>query len=225
MAPVPTPRLATREILFERFESTATSSGPSACRTLCLPLARFSFIAAHFIEGGSIMRIQWKEPALALILGVALTPGLARGHPGHVVPLDDLIRNAGAIVEGRVQSVESAWNAEATQIHTTVTLEVRRSHKGPPEPDRLQIRMLGGTVGDVTLAVIGQPSFDAGESVFLFLSPLWERGTYPLVGGEHGKFTVATDPRTRREVLIRGEMEILKSDALGRVRRLTAALE
>lgn len=163
---------------------------------------------------------RYAIPLLAWIAMLAHAPTVL-AHPGHNLPVDELTRNAGMILEGRVATVASTWNAQRTQIYTTVTVDVQRYHKGNG-PAQLTFRLLGGVVGDETLAILGQAAFGRGEDVFLFMDPRWQDGVYPVVGGEHGKFTVMLDRTRGREYLFNRDADVTKADALGLIRRLNA---
>ncbi|MBK8098549.1 MAG: hypothetical protein IPK26_15675 [Planctomycetes bacterium] len=101
--------------------------------------------------------------------------------------LDTLIRRSGVILEGTVGAVRSEWNATRTQIHTHVSLRLVNVLKGELPQPTLELRLLGGTVGNITMAVIGQPTFGPGENVLLFLRPDYVQGEFPVVALEHGK--------------------------------------
>jgi hypothetical protein len=73
-----------------------------------------------------------------------------------------------AIVIGRVDAALSAWEPNG-EIYTYVHLDVSDVLKGRLAPGRLTLKQLGGTVGDTTLTVAGQPAFSPGEEVLLFL--------------------------------------------------------
>lgn len=109
------------------------------------------------------------------------------------VSVDQLTRNAAVIFEGEVASVRSEWNADRTRIYTTVTIRVGQFHKGNLARDVVDVRFAGGTVGEITMAIVGQPSFVADERVFLFLKPNFEQRDTPIVGDEIGKLRVTTD--------------------------------
>lgn len=126
----------------------------------------------------------------------------AFGHDLKPIPVEKLARVAGVILEGRVASVESSWNDEQTRIYTTVTIEVSAYHKGgDPQEATFEFRMLGGTVGDTTLAILHQPRFRVDEQVFLFLNAQHVLGELPLVGGERGKFLMRVDEDTQEETI------------------------
>jgi hypothetical protein len=158
---------------------------------------------------------------------VAALAGIAPAADAHApenIPLNDLARSAGVIVEGHVRSVQSAWNDAHTQIYTTVTLQVASYYKGGDGGSQLAIRMLGGTVGDVTLAVLEQPRFTPEEDVVVFLSPQYAQGVFPVVAGDEGKFTETLDPLTRRLQLVSSGLVVPKSEMTDKVARMNAGL-
>ncbi|MGH2399756.1 MAG: hypothetical protein ACRDF6_07905 [bacterium] len=161
--------------------------------------------------------------ALAVFVSLLSMPAIeAQAHPGHSVPLDELIRGAGVIFEGRVAEVRSEWNTDRTQIHTTVAIRVSDYLKGGAGAQEIRLRMLGGTVGEITQAIMGQPAFTRDEQVLLFLSPDWEQGRFPVVFGEHGKFVTTRDPRSGRELVKRPGQNLFKTDLSALIRRMNA---
>jgi hypothetical protein len=151
--------------------------------------------------------------------------GSALAHQAERLSVETLARSAAVVAEGRVMKVSSAWNAAGTQIHTTVTLGVSRYYKGDAGRPTLEITYLGGTVGDITFAVLGQPTFAVGEETFVFLAPGFAAGEFPLVGGELGKFSVSTDPATRTASLVTAGQALRKSAVVDTIERLLAPLQ
>lgn len=131
--------------------------------------------------------------SLSVVLSILLGAATA---VAQVPDLDALIRRSGMIVEGSVVAVRSEWDASRTQIHTHVSLRVLALHKGELTQPKLDLRLLGGTVGNITMAVIGQPTFTPGESVLLFLRPDYAQGEFPIVALEHGKLAAAAGSDT-----------------------------
>jgi hypothetical protein len=126
-----------------------------------------------------------------------------------------LARSASVIVEGNITAKRSAWDADHHKIYTTVSLQVTQVHKGTAAAGPMQIRFLGGTVDDITLAIVEQPGFALGERVFLYLLPNYGVRDFPTVGQALGKFSVEVDPATGREVLV-GEMGRFERDTVVR---------
>jgi hypothetical protein len=85
-------------------------------------------------------------------------------------------------------------------IFTWVEFQTEEVLKGTAGPS-VTLQFLGGTVGDVTLAVTGVPRFRAGDRVILFVE---KNGTQfcPLVGVFHGKFGLRKDETTNRDLVI-----------------------
>lgn len=82
--------------------------------------------------------------------------------------LGELSREAGAIVRGRVVSVDSHWTDDRRGVETRVTLDVESSLKGSLG-DTVTFRVPGGRVGRVRSIVIGAPQFTLDERVIVFL--------------------------------------------------------
>jgi len=156
----------------------------------------------------------------AAVVALLLSPARSTAHHPEGLTLDQLTRRASVVVEGQVTAVNSAWNAAATQIHTTVTLRVGSYYKGDLRRNVLQIRMLGGTVGNMTMAVLGQPTFALNEQVTLFLKPNFEERDVPFVGASEGKFRVARDPVTGQDFLANGHLRVSKVNAVETIERI-----
>jgi len=169
------------------------------------------------------MRTRWTVLVPAILLAAF---GAVEAHQRHeAVTVDQLTRSALTIVEGEVDAVSSRWDAAHTQIHTTVRIFVHEYHKGGDGREVVEFRFLGGTVFDETLAVIGQPAFEVGEHVLLFLTPQWEAADAPVVEMEHGKLTFR-EVEPGREALISGAGEHYEKDAvLERIREINAGRE
>ena len=103
-----------------------------------------------------------------------------------------LLTQSDTIVFSEVLERESRWERRNTRnvIVTEVTVRVIDVLKGRADAIR-RLRILGGTVGDVTQYVPGAPLFLVGDRDVLFLK---DRGNAisPLVGVFHGRFRVVT---------------------------------
>lgn len=109
---------------------------------------------------------------------------------------DALVRNASRIIEGTVQSVRCAWNAEHNQIQSFVEISVAAAYKGEMPPNNiLSLTLVGGRVGDDVMEIVGAPVFTQGEVVILFLDRN-PSALVPIVGLYQGKLTVTTDAKT-----------------------------
>ncbi len=122
-----------------------------------------------------------------------------------VIPVtdDEMVRRASHIIEGVVKRVESKWNADKSQIHTFIDIDLVKQIKGEFAKDQveIQLRVLGGTVGDITMVIVDAPSFDLNEKVLLFLRPNFDHWLFPVVGFNQGKLRIETDPKTAKEII------------------------
>lgn len=119
---------------------------------------------------------------------------------------DALARSSAAAVQGRVVEVTPAWDADAGNIYTYVTLEVQRSWGLDGAPATVIVKQLGGVVSDTALVVGGQARFALGEDVLVFLDVRPRDGTLSVAGLEQGKWllTSGSDPATAFSREMRG---------------------
>lgn len=161
----------------------------------------------------ALIRFVVTVGTLALVSSAALA-----ARPGDL-SIDQLTRNAGAIVEGQVTAVRSDWTSNHTQIYTTVTLQVSQVLKGSISGSHMDLRLLGGTVDDITMMIVDQPAFEVNERVFLFLRPNYEVRDIPLVGQSAGKFRVEVDANGA-DVLHNDGMTVSKNDGVRIIRAI-----
>jgi hypothetical protein len=125
---------------------------------------------------------------LTLFLAFSLQAG--RGNATVLAPADlvDLTRDSGAIIRGRIATVNSRWTEDRRAVETLVTVDVESSLKGPFDKTA-QFLVPGGTLGRYRSVVVGAPQFEVGQRVIVFLA--WQGPRYPhLVGFSQGVFRV-----------------------------------
>jgi hypothetical protein len=83
---------------------------------------------------------------------------------------EELVVDSRVILTGRVRSYESAWDEAGSTIWTYVTVEVERVLKGNLDSKVVVLKQMGGEVGLVGMEVFGQPQFEPGGEVLLFLN-------------------------------------------------------
>lgn len=108
--------------------------------------------------------------------------------------IEDLCDHAEAVVIAEVTTVEALWTAEPT-IETVVDLAVTRSIVGGVG-QALQLRLPGGTVGEVTLAVEDTPALRTDHRYALFLTPR-NGSSWTVFGGEQGAIDLQFDVQTQ----------------------------
>lgn len=109
-------------------------------------------------------RSRFLLPVLLLALAVpaSATTLVRRG-------LEALTADNDAVVHARVLEVHSYWNADRTLIFTDVRAKAIESLKGDAS-EEVVVTLLGGTVGETTLLVIGAPQLAPGAEYVLFLA-------------------------------------------------------
>jgi hypothetical protein len=120
---------------------------------------------------------------------------------------EQLVQQAELIFQGTVTDVKSVSEGEGAQRHisTYVTFQVEDIVKGNPGKS-YTIRMLGGTVGDLTMEITDTPKFHKGDREVLFVEHNYDQFV-PLVGINHGHFRVQRDDASGRDILLNGEGE------------------
>lgn len=129
-----------------------------------MPLARPS--------GGPIARRLVAISALALIGSLLSLLAAPSAHASLILALDTptMVQRADHIVVADVLSVTAAWDANHERIFTTVDLAVVDTWKGPVTAGQhIKVVQPGGTVGDMSMVVIGMSRFAAGERALVFL--------------------------------------------------------
>ena len=127
-----------------------------------------------------------------LLLTFCTLATLSPARATTVIPptFDELVGRAELIFQGTVAKVTSHWTGEGAQRHivTYVTLTVDEAIKGDAGAT-YTLRLLGGTVGDMTMEVTDAPKFVIGDRDILFVE---NNGTQfvPLVGINHGRFRI-----------------------------------
>jgi hypothetical protein len=100
----------------------------------------------------------------------------------------ELVTQADAIVQGRVISQKSLWDATGRVIVTESVIRVQNVLNGQA-PTTVTIRVAGGEVGDFAVDAIGFPKFRDREKVVLFLRDNGD-GTSRVLGYQQGHFEV-----------------------------------
>lgn len=101
--------------------------------------------------------------------------------------LDDLVRKAQSIVQGKVRGSRTHWSSNGKTILTTYTIDVEETIKGY-SARTVELTTVGGKIGDLTLFVSGMPAFQKGEDAVVFIEKSGVFST--VVGLSQGKFSI-----------------------------------
>lgn len=111
---------------------------------------------------------RWLCGALAAALAGTAAPAAASTLMR--TGLEELVATNATVVVAEVVDASSYWNAEGTLILTDVRVAPVEVLKGIPAEEELTVTVMGGTVGDLTVQVLGGAELVPGRSYVLFLN-------------------------------------------------------
>lgn len=114
----------------------------------------------------------------------------------EAVDLKKLTNNSDIIITGKVTKQTSNWNEDKSRIYTMATVQVNDYIKGIGNGNTINIKYLGGEVGEVGELYSHMPRFEDNEEVLVFLKKDVNNTDYKVSNGENGKISLITDPRT-----------------------------
>jgi hypothetical protein len=137
----------------------------------------------------------------AVLIAVLLAAIFCQATTLERMSLAKMTQTAPLIIRARCLANSTAW--DAGEIWTFTTFAIEETWKGalPGAAAQITVRLLGGSVGNLTSTVSGVPRFHPGEEVVLFLEPT-PRGDFSIVSWVQGTFRVRRDPRTGEEIAI-----------------------
>jgi len=129
-----------------------------------------------------------------LILVLTSLLPFSTGHGASVlqITMDEMLIESELVFEGWVLSVESKQTGPK-RIHTFVTCEIKEIIKGEYPEKTITLRFLGGTVGNLTMAVSDLQVPRDGERGIYFVESLDRNQVHPLYGWGQGHFTIVAD--------------------------------
>ena len=140
-------------------------------------------------------KLEWLVPAFAaaVLAGASLWGASAEATVMVELTLEDMARDAVAIVHGRVIRTGGHLGIRegSAEPYTVTTLDVIEWIKGPGG-DRVELREIGGELGGGRggMAIDGVPNYTAGEEVVVFLEDDPDADFYRTYGMVQGKFVV-----------------------------------
>ncbi|MDY0222921.1 MAG: hypothetical protein RBR67_17460 [Desulfobacterium sp.] len=128
------------------------------------------------------------------------------------VTMDEMLLECQFVFEGRVLSLESE-ESSPKRIHTYVTFEIIDTIKGEYPCETITLSFLGGTVGDVTMAVSDMKVPQVGERGIYFVESLERSQVHPLYGWNQGHFLVQPDDTGMERIMTNNEQPV--TDVMG----------
>jgi len=125
------------------------------------------------------------------------------------ISMDQMLRACEFVFQGRVTAIEVRQN-EQRRIHSYVTFAIEEVIKGQYSGDQITLSFLGGTVGDVTMAVSDMQLPERGERGVYFVESLKRAQVNPLYGWSQGHFLVERDEAGDDRVMTSGRQPVLQ---------------
>jgi hypothetical protein len=137
----------------------------------------------------------------AVLIAVLVAATFCQATTLERMSLAKMAQTAPLIIRARCLANSTAW--DAGEIWTFTNFAIEETWKGAPPgaAAHITVRLLGGSVGNLTSTVSGVPRFHPGEEVILFLEPT-PRGDFSIVSWVQGTFRIRRDPRTGEEIAI-----------------------
>ena len=129
------------------------------------------------VWAAALAALVWSAPAGATVL--------------VEVPLEDMVRDADAIIHGVVErtGTQMLVSNDTLEPNTVSVIRVRSWLKGTGG-EAVRIREIGGVWQGGGLRIDGTPRYAPGEEVIVFLERRPEDGSYRTYGMVQGKFVV-----------------------------------
>ncbi len=127
--------------------------------------------------------------------------------------LAQMARAAKLIVRARCVANSIVW--DEGEIWTRTTFDVEESWGGPPGARQIAVRLLGGSLGNITSRVSGIPRFQPGEDAVLFLEPS-RNGDFAIVSWQQGTFRIRQNPAIGAEIVVQDTASVLAYDPVSR---------
>lgn len=104
------------------------------------------------------------------------------------ISIEELVKGSEVIVQGEVKKI--SYKMETDHIYTYVEVRISRAMKGD-FPEEVTLRIKGGKIGNIVEKVSGNPSFEIGERVILFLRKV--NGFFAPYGMALGSFKIVRE--------------------------------
>ena len=149
------------------------------------------------------MTKRWRNIRIVLSLAAVLAGAAVSGSATTLERMSVAKMTVAAQLVVRAQCVANSAAWDGGEIWTFTSFAVEESWKGAPTgaAQELTVRLLGGSVGNLTSTVSGVPRFRPGEEVILFLQNT-ARGDYSVVSWVQGTFRIRQDARSGAEIVV-----------------------
>lgn len=125
------------------------------------------------------------------------------------VTMDEMLRQSQFVFEGKVTALQSKEDG-TKRIHTLVTFAVQEIIKGEYSKGTITLSFLGGTAGEVTMAVSDMVFPRVGEHGIYFVESLDRLQVHPFYGWSQGHFLVRPDASGTDRVMTNSEQPVIE---------------
>lgn len=131
---------------------------------------------------------------ITILICTFLSIGCTKSYATREVSMgtSELARTSTDVVVAKCVSSETKRDENTGLIYTYTTFKVDESLKGEYD-NEIVLRIIGGTVGDVTINAPDAPTFKPDEEVVLFLGPRNTKGYPVLKSMNRGVYRIQTD--------------------------------
>jgi hypothetical protein len=130
-----------------------------------------------------------------LILAASLGPAGSRAATFEPLDFDQLTARAEQIFIGTVADARSSVSFLGAIVTDFTFVDLEPVKGDAAKSVTYDVRMLGGTVGDTTVAIAGAPTFSKGSRYLVFIEGNG-RVMFPTLGGARGIYRVKRDEIT-----------------------------
>ena len=138
------------------------------------------------------------HPRVLLCVAICVLGWFDAQASAELTPLwsvDELTAFSSLVVHGNVRSVITQWDPAVNAPYTYTSIDVSETLKGSLATPSIVVKTLGGRVDDVELHIDGQPTFNVGEELLLWLETRPRDGTLYPVGLWQGVWRATRDAR------------------------------
>ncbi|MCP4715372.1 MAG: hypothetical protein GY868_09660 [Deltaproteobacteria bacterium] len=127
--------------------------------------------------------------------------------------LEKLTQRADLVIAGEVESVASDWSDDSRFIYTSVTVSLLEVIRGKCLTKHIKVEYKGGKVGEQGMGVSDAPALQEGQTVILFLRPVWSYQSkkfgfvYRIVGASQGAYVI-----DEQEMVRKGGFAVMRRD-------------
>ena len=104
----------------------------------------------------------------------------------YPVSMNEKIGNSEIIIRGTITGQNSYWDTPGGMIYTNNTLEIQSTYKGSPTSQTIQIRTVGGRVGNDMVTTSSLLTLELGDMGIFFLNPITGSSKYDVFSSKQG---------------------------------------